>query len=196
MLDQFGTDSHFFTADIEDRAIVDRLQKLICLRRFHKIGLHVYIYNIFATDLSFFFQGSYGNKIFNFLQQKLELTTVNLNAAGNLVDRYSATNPDGKMPRATNAPVSQVADIYIEDGSFLRLKNLTLGYTLPKELISKIHLKQLRFYVGAQNIWTLTNYTGLDPEVNFFDTDNTKQGIDYGAYPSNKTFLAGLNISF
>lgn len=147
-------------------------------------------------DLSFFFQGSYGNKIFNFLQQKLELTTVNLNAAGKLVDRYSATNPDGKMPRATNAPVSQVADIYIEDGSYLRLKNLTFGYTLPKELISKIHLKQLRFYVGAQNIWTLTNYTGLDPEVNFFDTDNTKQGIDYGAYPSNKTFLAGLNISF
>ncbi len=149
-----------------------------------------------SFDLSFFFQGSYGNKIFNFLQQKLELTTVNLNAAGKLVDRYSATNPDGKMPRATNAPVSQVADIYIEDGSYLRLKNLTLGYTLPKELISKIHLKQLRFYVGAQNIWTLTNYTGLDPEVNFFDTDNTKQGIDYGAYPSNKTFLAGLNISF
>lgn len=149
-----------------------------------------------GVDLSFFFQGSYGNKIFNFLQQKLELTTVNLNAAGNLVDRYSASNPGGTMPRATNAPVSQVADIYIEDGSYLRLKNLTLGYTLPKELISKIHLKQLRFYVGAQNIWTLTDYTGLDPEVNFFDTDNTKQGIDYGAYPSNKTFLAGLNISF
>ena len=89
-----------------------------------------------------------------------------------------------------------ISSLDIEDGSFLRLKNLTLGYTLPKELISKIHLKQLRFYVGAQNIWTLTNYTGLDPEVNFFDTDNTKQGIDYGAYPSNKTFLAGLNISF
>lgn len=149
-----------------------------------------------GIDLSFFFQGSYGNKIFNFMEQKLQLTTVNLNVSGKLIDRYSATNPDGKMPRATNAPVSQVADIYVEDGSYLRLKNLTLGYTLPKELISKIHLKQLRFYVGAQNLWTLTDYTGLDPEVNFFDTDNTKQGIDYGAYPSNKTFLAGLNISF
>ncbi len=147
-------------------------------------------------DLSFLFQGSYGNKIFNFLEQKLELTTVTLNAAGKLVDRYSATNPNGTMPRATNAPVSQVADIYIEDGSYVKLKNLTLGYSFSKGLISKAHLKQLRLYVGAQNIWTLTNYTGLDPEVNFFDSDNTKQGIDYGTYPSNKTFLVGLNITF
>jgi TonB-dependent starch-binding outer membrane protein SusC len=100
------------------------------------------------------------------------------------------------MPRATNAPVSQVADIYIEDGSYIKLKNLTLGYSFSKGLISKAHLKQLRLYAGAQNIWTITKYTGLDPEVNFFDTDNTKQGIDYGAYPSNKTFLVGLNITF
>jgi TonB-linked SusC/RagA family outer membrane protein len=152
--------------------------------------------NYKGFDFSFFFQGSYGNKIFNFLEQKLELTTVNLNASGKLVDRYSATNPDGKMPRATNAPVSQVADIYIEDGSYIKLKNLTLGYSFSRGLIEKAHLKQLRLYVGAQNIWTITNYTGLDPEVNFFDTDNTKQGIDYGTYPSNKTFIAGLNITF
>ena len=100
------------------------------------------------------------------------------------------------MPRATNAPVSQVADIYIEDGSYVKLKNLTLGYSFSKGTHFKNSLKQLRFYVGAQNIWTMTKYTGLDPEVNFFDADNTKQGIDYGAYPSNKTFLAGLNITF
>lgn len=147
-------------------------------------------------DLSFLLQGSYGNKIFNFLQQKLELTTVNLNASATLLDRYSATNPNGTMPRATNAPVSQVADIYVEDGSYVRLKNITLGYSFDKGLISKIHAKKIRLYVSAQNILTLTNYTGLDPEVNFFDTDNTKQGIDYGAYPSTKAFLAGLNITF
>ncbi len=147
-------------------------------------------------DFSFFFQGSYGNKIFNFLQQKFELTTVNLNVTGKLVDRYSATNPNGTMPRATNAPVSQVADIYIEDGSYIKLKNLTLGYSFSKGIISKIRAKQVRLYVGAQNIWTITRYTGLDPEVNFFDTDNTKQGIDYGAYPTNKAYLAGLNITF
>ncbi len=147
-------------------------------------------------DLSFLFQGSYGNKIFNFLQQKLELTTVNLNASAKLLDRYSLTNPGGTMPRATNAPVSQVADIYIEDGSCVKLKNLTLGYTFSKGLVSKIHARQIRLYVTAQNIWTWTKYTGLDPEVNFFDTDNTKQGIDYGSYPSTKSFLAGLSITF
>ncbi len=152
--------------------------------------------NYKGFDLSFLFQGAYGNKIFNFLQQKLELTTVNLNASATLLDRYSSTNPNGTMPRATNAPVSQVADIYIENGSYVKLKNLTFGYTIPKGFISKIGAKQLRFYVSAQNIWTWTKYTGLDPEVNFFDTDNTKQGIDYGVYPSTKSFLAGLNITF
>ncbi len=152
--------------------------------------------NYKGFDLSFLFQGSYGNKIFNFLQQKLELTTVNLNASATLLDRYSTTNPNGTMPRATNAPVSQVADIYIEDGSYVKLKNLTLGYTLPKAILSKIGIKQIRFYATAQNIWTWTKYTGLDPEVNFFDTDNTKQGIDYGAYPSTKSFLGGLNLTF
>lgn len=147
-------------------------------------------------DLSAFFQGSYGNKIFNFLQQKLELTTLSLNASATLLDRYSATNPNGKMPRATNAPVSQVTDRYMEDGSYLKLKNISLGYTFSKGLISKIGAKQLRLYVTAQNILTWTKYTGYDPEVNFFDTDNTKQGIDYGAYPSTKAFLGGLNITF
>lgn len=152
--------------------------------------------NYKGFDLSFLFQGSYGNKIFNFLQQKLELTTVNLNVSSTLLDRYSETNPNGKMPRATNAPVSQVADIYVEDGSYIKLKNLTLGYSFSKGILSKIGIKQLRLYATAQNILTWTKYTGLDPEVNFFDTDNTKQGIDYGAYPSTKAFLGGLNITF
>ncbi len=152
--------------------------------------------NYGGFDLSFLFQGSYGNKIFNFLEQKLELTTINQNASAKLLDRYSTANPDGTMPRATNAPVSQVADIYIEDGSYVKLKTITLGYTLPKRLLSKWGIRQIRFYATAQNIWTWTKYSGLDPEVNFFDTDNTKQGIDYGAYPSTKSFLAGLNLTF
>ena len=147
-------------------------------------------------DLSFFFQGSYGSKIFNFLQQKLELPTLSLNASSALLDRWSPGNPNGKTPRATNAPVSQVTDRYIEDGSYIKLKNISLGYSFSKSLIEKIHAKQLRLYVSAQNLLTLTKYTGYDPEVNFFDTDNTKQGIDYGAYPSTKTFFAGLNMTF
>ncbi|WPQ66461.1 TonB-dependent receptor [Chitinophaga sancti] len=147
-------------------------------------------------DLSVFFQGSYGNKIFNFLQQKLEIPTLSLNASATLLDRYSATNPNGKVAKATNAPVAQVTDRYVEDGSYVKLKTLSLGYSIPRDVIRPLHISQLRVYVSAQNIWTWTKYTGLDPEVNFFDSDNTKQGIDYGAYPSTKGFLAGLNLTF
>jgi TonB-linked SusC/RagA family outer membrane protein len=147
-------------------------------------------------DFSVFFQGSYGNKVFNFLQQKLEIPTLSLNASSTLLDRWTPQNPTGKIPRATNAPVSQVADVYVEDGSYLKLKNLSVGYSFSKGLISKVGVKQLRLYATAQNLLTLTKYTGYDPEVNFFDGDNTKQGIDYGAYPSTKAFLAGVNITF
>ncbi|PSL24019.1 SusC/RagA family TonB-linked outer membrane protein [Chitinophaga ginsengisoli] len=152
--------------------------------------------NYKAFDLSFVFQGSYGNKIFNFLQQKLEIPTLSLNASAVLLDRYSDTNPNGKVARATNAPVAQVTDRYVENGSFVKLKNLSLGYSLPVGVLERIHAKQLRIYVTAQNILTWTKYSGLDPEVNFYDNDNTKQGIDYGAYPSSKSFLAGLSVTF
>jgi TonB-linked SusC/RagA family outer membrane protein len=154
-------------------------------------------FNYKNFDLSVFFQGSYGNKIFNLLQQKLEVTTTSLNASSTLLNRYNAvSNSNGSFPKAVNAPVPQVIDRYVEDGSYVKLKNITLGYTLSRGIISKIHAKQVRFYVAAQNPLVWTKYTGYDPEVNFYDNDNTKQGIDYGTYPSNKTFLAGLNLTF
>lgn len=147
-------------------------------------------------DLSFFIQGSYGNKLFNLLQQKLEIPTVSLNASATLLNRYSAANPNGTIAKATNSPVPQVTDRYIEDGSYAKLKNISLGYNFPATISSKLRAKQLRVYVSAQNLLTITNYTGYNPEVNFYDNDNTKQGIDYGIYPSTRTFLAGINITF
>ena len=153
-------------------------------------------FNYKGFDLSVFFQGSYGNKIFNLLRQKLEIPTLSLNASGSLLNRWSTTNPNGTEPRATNSPVPQVIDRYIEDGSYIKLKNISLGYNFSNGLISKIHVKQLRLYVSAQNLVTWTKYTGVDPEVNFYDSDNTKQGIDYGVYPSYRTFLAGINLTF
>jgi TonB-dependent starch-binding outer membrane protein SusC len=148
-----------------------------------------------GIDLSFLLQGSYGNKLFNQLEQQLEKPTLALNAAGVLADRWTLANTDGSTPRATNSPVPQIIDRYVEDASYLRLKNITLGYSLPKELTGKIHLKQLRIFVGAQNLFTITHYTGYDPEANYFDSDNTKQGIDYGVYPAVKTFLTGINLT-
>jgi hypothetical protein len=147
-------------------------------------------------DLNVFFQGSYGNEIFNLLRQKLEIPTLSLNAAGSLVNRWTPDNKNGTEPRATNSPVPQVIDKYIEDGSYVKLKNISLGYSFGNNVISKLRAKQLRIYVSAQNLVTWTKYTGLDPEVNFYDSDNTKQGIDYGVYPSYRTFLAGINLTF
>ena len=95
-----------------------------------------------------------------------------------------------------NAPVVQVADIYIEDGSYVRLKNITLGYNFPGKIASKILAKQLRFYVSAQNLFTITHYKGLDPETNFYDQNNLQPGIDYGVYPNTRTYTVGLNVTF
>ncbi|PWT79120.1 MAG: SusC/RagA family protein [Bacteroidetes bacterium] len=148
-------------------------------------------------DFTFFFQGSFGNKIFNLLQQQLEKTTTTSNVSTTLLDRWdSVSNPHGKTPKVVNAPVVQVADIYIEDGSYIRLKNITLGYNFPKSVTSKILAKQLRIYVSAQNLFTITNYHGLDPETNFYDQNNLQPGIDYGVYPNTRTYLVGLNVTF
>jgi hypothetical protein len=147
-------------------------------------------------DLSFIIQGSYGNKLFNQLEQQLEKPTLALNASSALANRWSASNPNGTVPRATNSPVPQVIDRWIQDASYARLKNLTLGYSLPKKWIGGIRASQLRVYVSAQNWVTLTSYKGYNPEANYFENDNTKQGIDYGIYPAVKTFLAGINLNF
>ncbi|MDN3582525.1 SusC/RagA family TonB-linked outer membrane protein [Mucilaginibacter flavus] len=147
-------------------------------------------------DLSVFFQGSYGAKVFNLLQQTLERPTLSLNASAELLNRWTPDNTTGIVARATNSPVPQVTDRYIENASFLKLKNASLGYTFSSPLLSKIHAKNLRVYVSGQNLLTVTKYKGLDPEVSFYDNDNTKQGIDYGTYPPVRTFLAGLAVTF
>jgi len=147
------------------------------------------------VDLSIFFQGSYGNKIFNLLQQTLEKPTLSQNASATLLDRWTPDNTNTDVARATDSPVPQVTDRYIQNGSYLKLKNASLGYTFNPDLLAKIHVKQLRVYVSGQNLLTITKYSGLDPEVDFYDNDNTKQGIDYGTYPPVRTFLAGLDFT-
>lgn len=147
-------------------------------------------------DLSFLFQGVYGNKIFNLMQQTLERPTLSQNVSATLVDRWSPSNPSGTVARATDSPVPQVTDRYVESGSYIKLKNLSLGYSFAGNAASRIHAKQFRLYVSAQNLFTVTRYTGYDPEANFYDGDNTKAGVDYGIYPPTRTFLAGLNVTF
>ncbi len=147
-------------------------------------------------DLSFFFQGTYGNKLFNQNKQQLELMTGQQNASVTAYERWTTTNPGNTVQLAFEDPASVNTSRYVEDASFLRLKNLTLGYNLPKSISSKIHSSQIRIYVSAQNLITWTKYTGFDPEVSRNEQSTLNQGIDYSIYPSSKSVLGGLSISF
>lgn len=151
-------------------------------------------YNDF--DLNFSFQGSYGGKIFNALNQQLEISTLGTNAASTLEDRWTATNPSNEIPRASSSPLGIVSERYVEDASFLRLKLITLGYTLPKSVSKKLGVKSVKFYVSAENLITWTKYTGYDPEVSSYEQNNLYPGIDFGSYPNSKTFISGVNVTF
>ncbi|WP_281232604.1 SusC/RagA family TonB-linked outer membrane protein [Flavobacterium gelatinilyticum] len=147
-------------------------------------------------DLNFSFQGSYGGKIFNALNQQLEISTLGTNAAAALEDRWTPANPSNEIPRATSSPLGIVSERYVEDASFLRLKLITLGYTLPKSVSKKLGTKSVKFYVSAENLITWTKYTGYDPEVSSYEQNNLYPGIDFGSYPNSKTFISGLNVTF
>ena len=147
-------------------------------------------------DLNFSFQGAYGGKVFNALNQQLEVSTLGTNAAATLEDRWTSTNPSNEIPRASSSPVAIVSERYVEDASFLRLKLITFGYTFPKSLSSKIGTKSVKLYVSAENLITWTKYTGYDPEVSSYEQNNLYPGIDFGAYPNSKTFITGLNVTF
>jgi hypothetical protein len=90
----------------------------------------------------------------------------------------------------------RVSSRFIEDGSYLRVKNVTLGYTFNKELMQRIHVSSLRLYVSAQNLFTFTKYSGLDPEVNYGGNDTAQIGTDFFTFPQARTFTAGLNLKF
>ncbi|MBO9573642.1 MAG: SusC/RagA family TonB-linked outer membrane protein, partial [Chitinophagaceae bacterium] len=146
-------------------------------------------------DLTVFLQTSYGNKIFSNTRAELEMGNGYTNAYYTLLNRWTPTNTNTDMHKAAEDPSPTLSDRFVEDGSYLRLKNLTLGYTLPARIASKLRLKNARFYVTAQNILTWTNYTGIDPEVSRNGQDVLNSGIDNSIYPSNKTILGGVSIS-
>lgn len=128
--------------------------------------------------------------------------TVNGNVVNNWFDditNVEVANPDTKIPRAVfNDPNDndRISDRYIEDGSYLRIRNIALGYTLPSELTQRWRLDNVRIYVNIQNLHTFTNYTGYDPEIGASMASPNVFGLDNGRYPASRTFSAGINLSF
>ena len=151
-------------------------------------------------DLGIFFQGSQGNDILSYTLMELNLMSGINNATTEALRRWTPSNTATDVPKASVGRTRRVSTRWIYDGSYVRLKNLSLGYTLPSTALEKIKINKLRFYVSAQNILTLTDYEGYDPEVNYRSTGDTNSnrnmGLDYGSYPNAKSYTVGLNIGF
>jgi TonB-linked SusC/RagA family outer membrane protein len=162
-------------------------------------------------DMNIFFQGSYGNDIFNMVKVfSHTMANGSVNVSNELMDSYvpaiyddSNTNtlPTVITPaQNTNTGVQALqgemsaSDQYVEDGSYLRLKNLQLGYTFPDDKLENLKIKNLRIYIGAKNLLTFTKYSGFDPEVN--ETSILEKGFDRGTYPQSRSYVFGLNLAF
>jgi TonB-linked SusC/RagA family outer membrane protein len=169
----------------------------------------------YGFDLSANFNFSIGNDIYN--ANKIEFSTTGKYQYRNMISdmadgkRWTNLNADGTICndpdqlRALNATTSMFSpytdrmvfsDWAVENGSFLRLNTLTLGYSLPESLIKRIHLSSLRFYVTAYNVFCITKYSGYDPEVSTMRRTNLTPGVDYSAYPKSRQFVIGLNLNF
>jgi TonB-linked SusC/RagA family outer membrane protein len=161
-----------------------------------------------SFDLGMYFQGSYGNKIYNAVRMFTNTSTAYFNEDRAMLDHWTgpgSTN-DASLPRMNALDANntdQISDVYVEDGSYLRMKDIQIGYTLPENLFNI--RKQIRIYVGVKNLLTLTGYSGLDPEVGlntYHDDPNTNRkdpldiGIDRGTYPQARTIYSGMNMSF
>jgi TonB-dependent starch-binding outer membrane protein SusC len=151
-----------------------------------------------SLDLTGFIYGSHGNDIFNWNKWWTDFwpSFQGQKSKDLLYNSWTEANKNAKVPKATYtsnfSSNTQVCSYYIEDGSYIRLKSLQIGYTIPQKIISKISIKSLRLYVQAVNLFTITRYSGLDPEIG---GEDRSFGVDYGNYPNTKQFIFGLNLT-
>ncbi len=162
-----------------------------------------------SWDLTFLVQGSKGNDIFN--QARIRLENPFEGTSVRLLDRWTPTNENTDVPGFIDAVTRQNAGLaskvslgsdggrlqrYVEDGSYVRLKNITLGYLVPSYLANKIGVKKVKAYVSGTNLLTITNYTGYDPEVSAYNGNDAQIGVDLSNYPTAKIITFGLNVTF
>jgi TonB-linked SusC/RagA family outer membrane protein len=148
-------------------------------------------------DLNIFFVGSQGNSIYNINRYELESMTGISNQSAVTLDRWTPENPSNEIPRATSTGTPyQVTSRQVEDGSYIRMRNIQLAYNFPSSWMERLKISSAKLYISGQNLLTITDYSGYDPEVSRFGQDNLSFGIDYGSYPKAKTYMLGLNIGF
>jgi TonB-linked SusC/RagA family outer membrane protein len=169
-------------------------------------------------DLNIFFSGAYGNKAMNLTRMYIEDPRLNSNILKSSLNYAVVSVIDPSLPSddyrncyvsnasSTTMPALQrsdannnytrISDLLIEDASYIRLQNLSIGYTLPKSLVRKATLENARIYFNCQNVFTISKYSGLDPEVGAMYGDALMTGVDYGRYPSPRIYTFGINLSF
>ena len=165
-------------------------------------------------DVNLFITGSVGNKVFNYLAQQqsnptnrwVTLKSVCNYAKYDLIDpagertlaNMQMTNPGAgtyRIDQATANENGRMSNIFIEDGTYVRIKNLAIGYTVPKKWLQKMKIENLRVYFNVQNLWTITGYKGYDPEVGAYNQGVLLRGVDYARYPSQRIYTFGLNLN-
>ena len=157
-------------------------------------------------DFSLFFQGVYGVSVFNESLYWLEGMKDFHGQSSRVLERWTPQNPSNTMPRATQTSTHnlRISDRFVESASYLRLKSLALGYTIPKAALAKLHIQKLRVYVSGQNLLTFTNYSGYDPEISKGQdytsqeskSPNLYRGIDRNNYPLPASFFVGIEVTF
>jgi hypothetical protein len=150
-------------------------------------------------DLDFLFQGCYGNEVFNASRIETEGMFSVKNGSITTLDRWQNVGDQTSMPIAIFGDPnknSRISNRFIEDGSFLRLRSVTLSYHVPTKWVSRFGINRFDAYVSGQNLFVITNYSGYDPEVNRDGGNSISQGIDYGTYPQSRTIIGGVKIDF
>jgi TonB-linked SusC/RagA family outer membrane protein len=150
-------------------------------------------------DFSFFLQGVQGSKIFNWTRKYTEsMASIYLNQSRDVLNRYTAANSGASIPRYNqwNNNNTRISDRYVENGSYLRIQNISLGYNFPGRWINKAKMSNARLYMSAQNVYTFTKYSGYDPEIGAYNKNALSQNVDNGHYPNPRTITIGANIEF
>jgi TonB-dependent starch-binding outer membrane protein SusC len=156
-------------------------------------------FNYKNFTMSFFLNFSYGNDIVNYNRWQLANVNRGINQLTEVLDRWTPDNPNTNVPAARSQRSAEfpIDTRFIEDGSFIRLRDLTFSYNLPNNLVSRIGASNAKLYIRGSNLFTITNYSGIDPEGNSFNPNQSNlAGIEVSVYPMIRMYTAGLTVQF
>jgi len=150
-------------------------------------------------DFSIFLRGVYGNEVYNLLRRDIAGTGAWHNQSTDILDRWTPSNIEGQVPRANGNDPNQnrrISTRFVEDGSYLRIQNVSFGYSLPSAMLSRYNIGNVRIYLSGQNLYTLSNYSGYDPEIGSYNQNPLINGVDNGRFPVARSFTFGANVNF